>query len=58
MEDNLQGTSQQLLNEDGTIKNWDKDVDPRIIRDRYELFIFIHEDLPKVDLEGNLRTRS
>ena len=49
MEDILQGTSQQLLNEDGTINNWDEDNDPRIIRDRYELFI--HEDLLEVDLE-------
>ena len=49
MEDKLQGTSQQLLKKEGTIKNWDEDIDPRIIRDRYELFI--HEDLPEVDLE-------
>ena len=39
MEDNLQGTAQQLLNKDGTIKKLDEDIDPRIIRDRYELFI-------------------
>ena len=49
MEDNLQGTSQKLLNEDGTIKNWDEDIDPRNIRDRYKLFI--HEDFPGVGLE-------
>ena len=42
MENSLQGISQQLLNEDGTVKNWDEDINPRVIRDRYELFI--HED--------------
>ena len=41
-ENSLQGLSQQPLNEDGTVKNWDEDIDPRVIRDRYELFI--HED--------------
>ena len=45
----LQETSHQLLNEDGTITNWDEGIDPRIIRDCYELFI--HEDCPDVDLE-------
>ena len=49
MEDNLQGTSQQLLNEDGTIKNWEGEIDPRIIRERYEFFIC--EDLPNVDMK-------
>ena len=49
MKDKLQGTSQQVLKKDGTIKNWDEDIDPRVIRDRYELFI--HEDFPEVDLE-------
>ena len=48
-EDHLQETSQQLLNEEGIIKNWDKGIDPRIIKNRYELFI--HEDCPDVDLD-------
>ena len=30
-------------------KKWDEDIDPRIIRDRNELFV--HENLPDVDLE-------
>ena len=42
MEDRPQGILRQLLNEDRTVKNRDEDIDPRIIRDRYELFI--HED--------------
>ena len=47
-EDHLQETSHQLLNEDGTIKKGGG-IDPRIIRERYELFIRNH--LPDVDLE-------
>ena len=42
MENKRQGLLQQLLNEDGTLKNWDEGIGPRVIRDRYELFI--HED--------------
>ena len=35
-------TSHQLLNEDGSIMCWDKELDPRITRERYKLFV--HED--------------
>ena len=51
LENNLQETS--LLSEDGTVENWDEDIDPRIIRDRYELFIHkdFHENFPAMDRE-------
>ena len=32
----------QLLNKDGSIKNWNEGLGPRIIRERHE--IFVHED--------------
>ena len=60
MENSLQRLSQQPLNEGGTVKNGDEDIDPRVIRDRYELFI--HEDFydffPKRAWRRNSRTRS
>ena len=43
----VQETSQQLLNKDGTIKNWEEGIDQRIIRESYELFI--HGDFPDAD---------
>ena len=52
MENSLQGISQQLLNEDGTVKNWDKDINPRVIRDCHELFI--REDFYQKNSEQDL----
>ena len=53
MENSLQGLSQQPLNEDGTVKIWDEDIDPRVIRDRYEIFVpeDFYETFSKEDLE-------
>ena len=57
MENSLQGLSQQPLNEDETVKNWNKDIDPRVIRDRYELFIRenFHAKCSKEDLEEEFK---
>ena len=42
MKHNPGTTSHQLLNEDGSIMCWGEELDPRITRERYELFV--HED--------------
>ena len=47
--DHPQETSQQFLNEDRTIKNWDEGLNLRIIREHYELFV--HHDLLDGDTE-------
>ena len=60
MENSLQGLSQQPLNEDGTVKNCDEDIDPRVIRivmNSSFMKIFTQKFLKRT-WRRNLRTRS